>query len=157
MDGEYITRRTVPYSTRTTHQNLGIGAGRRKVLGDVLLGYKADTPSPSCWGVVENVVDLEPVREHGDQVIQFDAQQDVFLSNVGVDEAELGWVTGVEEGVADNLEHGGDASSAGNKTKLLGQGWGVDELALGSLDADIIADLEQRKVSGDVALLVGLR
>lgn len=141
----------------TTHEDLGVGASRRKVLCDMFLGNESRTTSPSSRGVVQNVVHLEPVREHGNQIIQLNAQQDIFLVDVGVDEAELGWVTGVEEGVANDLEHGGDTGSTSDQAKLLGQSWSVDELTLGSLDTDVVADLKQGKVSGDVTLLVGLR
>ena len=139
-----------------TQEDLGV-AGSREPLLDVLLGDESRAALPVRGGVVEDVVDLEPVGEHSDEVVELDLEQDVVLVDVGVDEGELGRVAGVEEGVARDLEHGGYASAASDHAEFGGELGGVLELALGSLHLDGVANLEGRDVFGDVALLVSLR
>ena len=83
-------------------------------------------------------------------------EQDVFFVHVGVDEAELGLVGTVTERRTRNLDHGRNASSASNHAEVAREASTVVELALGSLDAYMVANLEQGDVARDVALLVRL-
>lgn len=122
----------------------------------MLLAHEANAALPPSGRVVQDVVDLEPVREHRDQVIELDAEQDIVLVDVGVDERELGRVAGVEERVARDLQHGRDSSSTSDHANLRGEGGCVLELPLGTLDADLVADFEEGEVAGDVALFVSL-
>lgn len=126
------------------------------MLLDVLLGDKADTTLPSSRGIVQDVVDFESVGEHGDQVIQFDFEKDIVFVNVGVDEAEFGGVSGVEESVSSDLEHGSDSGSTSDHTNFFCECRSVLELTFGALDADLVTNFKQRKVPRDIALLVGL-
>lgn len=128
--------------THTADEDFGL-AGSRELLLDMLLGHKASATLPASRGVVEDVVDPEAVGEHGNQVVEFDAEEDIIFVDIGVDDSEFGWVTGVEERVAGDLEHGCDTGTASNHAKFGSKVGSEDELALGTLDADVIANLEQ--------------
>lgn len=108
----------------------------------MILGDESRATLPARWGVVKNVVDLEAVREHGNQVIELDAEEDIILIDVGVDEGELGRVTRVEERVASDLEHRSNTSTTSDHAELRRQVGSEDELALGTLDTDVIPNLE---------------
>lgn len=138
------------------NEDLGGRSRWGELLRDVFLANESNTSSPASRCVVQNVVDLETVGEHGNQVIELDTEKDIFLADVGVDESELGWVAGVEEGVADDLEHGSDTGSTSDEAEFLGEVGAVDELTLGALDADVVSDLELAEVLRNVAFLVGL-
>jgi len=144
------------HGRRTTDKDLGTRARTRKVLSNVLFRDKANTTLPVRRRIVQDVIDLEAIREHGNEVVEFSPEQNVLLVDVGVDEGEFGWVTGIEKGITDDLKHGGDTSSSGNETELGGEFRGVSKLALGSLDTDFVANLEKGKVTRDIALLIGL-
>lgn len=122
----------------------------------MLLAHEANAALPPGRRVVQDVVDLEPVREHRDQVIELDAEQDIVLVHVGVDECELGGVAGVEERVACDLEHGCNTGTACDHAKLGCQSRLEGELTLGALDTDFVVDLEQGQVARDVSFLVRL-
>lgn len=125
----------------TADKNLGL-AGSGELLLDMLLGHEASTALPASRRVVENIVDAEAVREHGDQVIELDAEEDIIFIDVGVDDGEFGRVTGVEQGVAGDLEHGGNTGATSDHAEFRSKVGGEDELALGSLDANIVSNLD---------------
>jgi len=122
----------------------------------VLFRDKADTSFPARRRVIQNVIDPEAIREHGDEVVEFGPEQNIFLVDVGVDEAEFGRITRVEKSITDDLKHGCDTSSASDETELGGEFGRVFELALGPLDADFVASLDTREIARDVSLLIGL-
>lgn len=122
----------------------------------MLLGHKPNTTAPLLGRVVEDVVHLEPVWILLSELVELFFQKDVVQADVGVDEAELRLVEGALECCTDNLEHGRDTCSTGNHANLPRQEWVVLELTLRALNADLVANLEERDITGDVALLVRL-
>jgi len=75
--------------------------------------------------------------------------------DIGIDEGDFGLVYGIGENGAEDLVHGGDTCTSGNHAELADKAGTVIELALGTLDANLVANGELRKVTGNVALLVG--
>lgn len=144
-------------SKRTANKDFGRSAGTWQMLLDVLLGNKTDAALPAGRRVVQNVVHLEAVGKHGNKIVELNSEQYVVLVDVGVYKIELGWVTGVEKGVASDLEHGSDTSAACNHTNLGGKVRREGELTFGALDTDIIADFDQGQVLRNVALLISLQ
>jgi len=142
------------HGRRTTDEDLGVRTRTRKVLGDVLFRDKADTSFPARRRVVQNVIDPEAIREHGDEVVEFGPEENIFLVDVGVDEAEFGRVTRVEKSITNDLKHGCDTSSASDETELGGEFGRVFELALGPLDADFVTSLDTREIARDISLLI---
>lgn len=90
------------------------------------------------------------------QFIQFNLEQNILHVDVGVDEAELGFVLGVLESGTDDLEHGSDSGSTSDHSEFTSQVRGIDEFALGALNLESVSNLEKRHVAGDVAFLIGL-
>lgn len=141
---------------RTTEENLDVCAGGGHVFFDLILGDKADAAGPVLWGVVEDVVDGEAVGISGSEVVELFFEENVVHVDVGIDEGEFCPVCGVFEGSPDDLEHGGDASTAGDHANVTGEGRGVLEGALWAANLDLVAYFEQGDVAGDVALFVRL-
>lgn len=85
-------------------------------------------------------------------------EQNVLLGDVGKDEIDLGGVASLAaaDNGADDLEHGGDTSTAGDHAKVTDHVGSVDESALGALDADSLANGKTGHVLGDVTGRVGL-
>ena len=142
---------------RTADKDLGVRARSRKLLSDVLFRDEANSTFPVSRSVVQDVIDLETIREHGNEVVEFSPEQNVLLVNVRVDEGEFGGVTRVEKGVTDNLKHGGDTSSTSDETELGSKIRGVFKLALGPFDTDCVTDFDKRKITRDIALLICLK
>lgn len=126
------------------------------MLFDVFLGDETNTTLPAWGRVVEDVEDLEAIGMNVEEHRKVIFQEDVFLIDVGVDEAEGSLVKGVLEGSTDDLDHGGDASTTGDHANVIGKVGGILEVTLGTFDADLVTDLESRKVTGDVAFFVRL-
>lgn len=85
-------------------------------------------------------------------------EKNVLLGDVGEDEIDLGLVAGstsTDDGL-DNLEHGGDAGSSSNHTKVPHHVRSVDESTLWTAHSDSLANSESGQVLGDVAGGVGL-
>ena len=122
----------------------------------MLLGHEADATSPVGRGVVEHVVHVEAVTVLARELIELLLEEDVVMVHVGVDERELGTVQWVLKGRADDLEHRCDAGSASNHTNFAREGRVVLELALRTLNSNLVADFEKGDVSRDVTLLVCL-
>jgi hypothetical protein len=110
---------------------------------------------PSLRRVVQHVVDTE-VRVGFGKFIQVILQEDILVVDVGKDQINLSLVLGVVGDGAHNLEHGGDSSSSGNHGESADHVGGVDELTLGTTDADGLADFQVRDVLRDVTGGVGL-
>lgn len=77
------------------------------------------------------------------------------MVDVGVDEGDFGLVCWIGENGAKDLVHGGDTCASGNHAELADEAWTVVKLALGTLDANLVANGKLCKVTGNVALLVG--
>ena len=90
------------------------------------------------------------------QFIQLRFEQDVFKPDVGVDERDFGLVLWVLHDGTNNLQHGGDASATSDHSEVRNESRLILKLAFGAPDADRLTKSEERKVAGDVALLVGL-
>lgn len=88
------------------------------------------------------------------QRVQLFLEQDVLRVDIGVDEAQFRAVCRVLESGANDLEHRSDASSTSNHADFAGECRSVDELALGTLDFDLVANLKEGDVSRNVSFLV---
>ena len=141
---------------RTTEENLDVAARGGHVFFNVLLGDEADAAGPVLWGVVEDVVDGEAAGVLGGKVVELFFEEDVVQVDVGVDKGEHRVVGRVLERGPDDLEHGRDAGAAGNHANVAREGGGVHKVALGAAHLDLVANVEQGDVAGDVALVVGL-
>lgn len=126
------------------------------MLLDVLLGDKANTTLPAGRGVVEDVDNLEFLLVDVMELLEIVAEENVLFVDVGVDEGDGGAVEGVAEGHADDGDHGRDTGAAGDHAEVLDDVGGIEEVALGALDLELVANLEVANVLGDVALLVSL-
>lgn len=123
---------------------------------DMLFRNETNTTLPSSRRVVQHIVNLEPVGEHCNEIVQLNLEKDIILVDVGVDEAELGRVSRVEKGVSSDLEHGSNPGSTSDHANFFCEGRSVLELTLGTLDSNFVPNLEQRKVPRNVSLLIGL-
>lgn len=143
-------------NTRTTKEHLDIVVGSGKVFRDLLLRHKPDTPGPTRRGVVQNIVNLESPGIFIGQVIELLLEEDIFIVDVCINEAQFSGILGILEGGADDLEHGCDTRPASNHANFTSQCSGVVELAFRTLDANVVADFEQGNVAGDIAFLIRL-
>lgn len=142
---------------RTTHQELHSRFGYRDLVRNHVLGHKSDTSIPALRRrVVQDVVNLKPLGVRSSQFIQLRLEQDVFKPNVGVDKRYFGLVLVVLHDGTNNLQHWGDASATSDHPEVRNKSRPILELTFGALDANRLTDSEERKVSRDVALLVGL-
>jgi hypothetical protein len=126
------------------------------VLLDLILRHEANTARPASWRVVEHVENLEAVRMLRGEVVQLLFEENVLVVDIGIDKAQLRGVHRVLEDGTDDLKHGCDASTTGNHANFASEAQFVVELALGTLDLNLVANLEQRNVTRDVTLLVSL-
>lgn len=141
----------------TAHQELHSWFGRRDVVRNHVLGHKSDTSIPAQRRrVVQNIVNLKLLGVPNNQFIQLRFEQDVFKPDVGVDERDFGLVLWVLHNGTNNLQHGGDASATSDHSEVRNESRLIFELTFGTLDADRLTESEERKVAGDVTLLVGL-
>lgn len=94
----------------------------------------------------------------GGERIEVLLEQNILRGDVGKQQVDLGAVAlgAAADNGADNLQHGGDAGASGNHAKVADHVGGVDEGALGSADADGLADQERGHHLGNVALGVRL-
>ena len=135
----------------------GGGAFRGGTNCDHVASDITDTTSPALRRLVQDVVDSDTGILLG-QRVKVLLQQDILRADVGKDEIDLGLVaqrTTADNGT-DDLEHRGDARPASNHAKVTNHVGGVNEGALGSADANSLADHEGGHVLRDVALGVGL-
>lgn len=73
-----------------------------------------------CRRSVEGVPEVEALRVLGTHLLQLLAEENVSVGLVGVEEPDAGAVILVLEDLADDLQHGGDARSAGDHANLRG-------------------------------------
>lgn len=119
---------------------------------DHISSDETNTAGPALWRVVENVVDPEALVLRG-QVVQLLLAQDILRVDVCEDEIDLGPVPGgaaADDGLCD-LQHGSDASAAGDHAETLDQVGLVGHGALGAPDLELVANLHLGQVLADVA------
>ena len=126
------------------------------MVGNVVLGNKANAAVPDSGRVVENIKDLELGAVGIQELLELISQEDIFLVNIGVNEADGSLVRGVLENSTNYLDHGGDASTTGDHADVVRETRGISEVALGALHTDGVADFKSRNVTGDVSLFIGL-
>jgi hypothetical protein len=154
LDGHHD--REIEEARHTTQENLNVITRRGQVHLDLLLCDEASTSIPAGRWIIQHVVNCEAVWITEDEGIEFLFQQNVLEVDIGIYERETCAVHGVFECGTDDLKHGGDACATRDHAKFTGEGGAVLELALGSLDADGVTDLEEGDDTGYVALLVRL-
>ena len=154
LDGDLD--REIEEARHTTQENLNVVAWRGQVGLDLSFCDEASTSIPAGRWIVQDVVDCEAVWMTENEGIEFLFQQDVLEVDVRVYERETCAVHGVFECGTDDLKHGSDARATRDHANFAGEGGAVLELALGSLDAYGVADLEKGDDTGYVALLVRL-
>jgi len=141
----------------TAHQELHIRVGCGNLARNHVFGHKSDTSIPALRGrVVQNVVNLKPLGVPNNQFIQLRFEQDIFKPDIGVDERDFGLILWVLYNGTNDLQHGGDAGATSDHSEVRNESRLIPELTFGTLDADRLAESEERKVPGDVTLLVGL-
>ena len=123
----------------------------------MILGDEADAALPARRGVVEYVNELELFLMHICELLEVILEQDIRLVDIGVDKGDRGAVEGVFEGGADNLDHGSDTRTTSDHAEVADDVGCVEEVALGTLDAHSVADLELRDVFGDIAEVICLQ
>ena len=123
----------------------------------MILGDEADAALPARRGVVEYVNELELFLMHICELLEVILEQDIRLVDIGVDKGDRGAVEGVFEGGADNLDHGSDTRTTSDHAEVADNVGSVEEVALGTLDAHSVADLELRDVFGDIAEVICLQ
>jgi hypothetical protein len=125
--------------------------------GDHISGNIANTASPSLRGLVKDIVNPD-TRIRSRKLIQILLEQNILLGDVGKDEVNLSAVTSLAttDNGTDNLQHGSNASTAGNHTEMADHVGRINEGTLGSLDTDGLSDGEAGHVLADVAGGVGL-
>jgi hypothetical protein len=131
-------------------------AAWRHALFDMFFGNEANTTIPLRRRVVQDVIDGEAFRVLRGKLVKFLLQEDILMVNVGKDQAKLGAIRRVLESSTDDLKHGCNTSATSDHTKFTGKGRAIGELALGTLNTNIVTDLEKAEVARNVALLVAL-
>jgi hypothetical protein len=127
------------------------------VLLNLLFGHKTNAAGPSFRGVVEDIVHGEAVGVILRKEIELLLEQDILEVDIGINQAELSTILRVLQCCPDDLQHRRDTGATSDHANVTSQRWAVLELAFGSLDAHLVADLKQAEVARDVTLLVGLK
>lgn len=125
---------------------------RDHVSGDI-----TNTTSPALRRLVKHIVHAETLVLSRKR-IQILLEQDVLLRDIGKDQINLSAIASLAaaDNRLDDLQHGGNASTTGNHTKVPHHVGRVRESALRSTDADGLADGQGSKVLADVTGGVGL-
>lgn len=126
------------------------------MLLNLALRHKTDAALPLRRGVVEHVVNFEPMRMLLCKLIKLSAKQDIVHVHIGIDKTKLRAIERVLQCGTDDLEHWGDTRSTGDHANFLRESSVILELALGTTDTDFVTNFYQGKVARDIALLVGL-
>ena len=141
----------------TTQEYLDVLTRSRHMPLNHILRDKSNTTFPSLLRLlVEDIVDSELLGMFLGQLVQLFLEQDVVKCDIGIDERKLRLVVWVLEHGSDDLEHRRDAGTACKHTDVRAQSGPVVELALGSFDADMVANRQERHVPGDVSLFICL-
>jgi hypothetical protein len=122
----------------------GIGVG--EVFLEMFLCDVADTTFPAGRGVVEDVKDLELELVDVEKFLEVIFEENVLFVDVGVYERDGGGVERVPESGTDDLDHGSDTSATSEQAEVASEAGLVTEVALGTLYANSVADLELRNV-----------
>ena len=124
---------------------------------DHVRSNEANTTSPASRRVVEHVVHAE-ARVLASKLVQVLLQKDVLCVDVCENEINLSLVAGrsaSEDGLG-NLKHGSDTGTTSNHTEVPDHVGSVDHSALGTLDLELVTDLESCEVAADVTGRVAL-
>jgi len=127
-----------------------------KVFLDMVFSDEANATFPARWGVIEDEVDLEAITVEANKLFYIVLEEDIFLVDVGIDETNGGCVGRVAEDSADDLDHRGNTCASGNHAEMVAEIRVIDEIALGTLYAKSIANLQACKDTRDVAFLISL-
>lgn len=90
------------------------------------------------------------------ELVQVLPKENIVVVDIGVNEADFGRVAGIAKDSADDLEHGGDTSTASNHAYMFAETRGIDEIALGALEAHNVTDFERGHDARDISFFVGL-
>jgi hypothetical protein len=123
---------------------------------DMIFGDETDASLPGRRGIIEDKIDLETVGMELGELVQVFLEEDIVVIDIGVDEADFSRVAGVAKNSADDLKHGGDASTSSNHAYVFAETRGVDEIALGAFEAHSVTDFESGHNARNVAFFVGL-
>jgi hypothetical protein len=126
------------------------------VLLDLFLTDKTDTSLPARWRVVQHIVHREASGVFHDEGIKLLLEENVFVIDISVYETETRAVARVLEGCTDDLKHRSDTCTTSNHAKLARQDGAVLELALGSFDANGVANFEEGEDAGYITLFIRL-
>ena len=134
-----------------------IGGEIERAYRDHVGGHVAHTAGPALGRVIQHVV-YPKARVLLGQGVKVLLEKDVLLGDVGKDEVNLGLVAGGAAAYdsTHDLQHGGDASAAGDHAEVADHVGSVYEGALGPAEADGLTDDEGGHVTRDVALRVRL-
>lgn len=128
------------------------GTGYRGAYGDHVGRNVSNTASPACRGLVQNIVHPKALVLSG-KGVEVLLEKNVLGGYVGEDEVDLGSVAcsaSADDG-PDDLQHGGNAGSAGNHAKVTHHIGSIDESTLGTTHPDCLTDGERGHVLADVA------
>jgi hypothetical protein len=128
----------------------------REVRCDLFFWHEPDAPCPSRWWIVQNIVNFESRRIFVGQLIELFLEENILVVNVSINETQPGGILGVLKGSADDLQHGCDTGASGDHANFTWECWRIVELTLWTFNANVVANLEERNIAGDVALLVRL-
>jgi len=128
-----------------------------KVIVDVILGDKANTAIPTRRGVVKNVEEFELGGVVVDKLIKIVLEKNILGIDIGIDEGDGCFVSGVTKDGTDDLDHGSEASTTGDHADVVAHARSVDKVALEALDADGVPYVEGCKDSRNIALFICLK
>lgn len=123
---------------------------------DMVLADKALATGPSCGRLVKNVVDFDLVGSAGSHGVEFILEKDILGGDVRVDQGYFSLVGRVPGDGLDDLVHGGDPSTAGQHAKVANKTGRVVELALRSLDTNLLSDFHLGDVFRDISHVISL-
>ena len=126
------------------------------MLFNVVLGDKTDTTLPARGWVVEDINDLEFLLVDIHEFLEVIPEKDIFFVDIGVNKGDGGAIERVPEGGTDDLNHGRDTGTTSNHAQVADDVGGIDKVAFGALDADIVTNLEEGDVAGNVAFFISL-
>lgn len=155
--GNLRARNSLGEGGRTADKNLDIvGRRSKQVLLKVLLGDVTSLTLPRVAGLVDKEVELELFRVLGSNLLELLLEDNVIISNVTVEQVDLGLVSRVLVNGMDELVKRGDTRATTNEANLgvLVSGPGV--LGNGALEGNSIAILEGENVVAKLASLVAL-
>ena len=126
------------------------------MLFNVLLGDKTNTTLPARGWVIEDIDDLEFLLVDVHKFLEVIPEKNIFLVNVGINEGDSGAIERVPESSTDDLNHGRNTGTSGDHAQVADKIGGIRKVAFGTLDAYIVANLEEGDMAGNVTLFISL-